>query len=126
MFYQYFFQNYLGSMGVQAGIFITFMFCLVFCALTLSFLFVSTFIISLFPPICIISLSSMIQNNVFMAKGQFFQHYGALLSPWCCAVSQCDRTGVNLPLDTYILQSPPSVFTIVHCVCVIHRDAASH
>lgn len=108
------------------SMFLSFM---LFCALNLSFLCVFTFIIPLFSPICIISRSTMIQNNVSMAKGQFFHHYGALLSPWCCAVSQCDRNTVNLPLytvTTYILQTPSSFFTIVHRVCVFPGDAASH
>lgn len=109
----------LGGTGVQVGsdvmprswsIFISFM---LFCALNLSFMCASTFIIPLFSPICVISSSTMIQNNVSMAKGQFLHHYGALLSPWRCAVSQCDRTTVNLPLYTVAIPiyfRPPSFF----------------
>ncbi len=97
-----------------------------FCALNLYVLFVSTFSIPLFPPLCIISRSTMIQNNVSMAKGHFLQHYDALLSPWHCPVLQCDRTAINLPLYIWWLpinfRPPPSVFTIVHCVCVFFRE----
>ncbi len=62
-------------------------------------------------------------------RGHFFQHYGALLSPWHCAVSQCDRTTVNLPLymvATYILQTPS--FCLYHsslCVCFSGRRSLS-